>query len=99
MKSKSFVVVIVVAAAVIGGGVDLAEARGFGFRGGASVRIGIGVGGNRPVRYSGPAFYAAPRTNRVYRQDSVQFQQRPWYYSRSGSVEYYRPYNPLYRVR
>ena len=99
MNIKSLVVVIGIVAAVIMGNANLAEARGFGIRGGASVRLGIGVRRNRAVRYYGPGFYAAPRTNGANRQGTTQYQQRPWYYSRSGPVEYYRPYNPLYRTR
>jgi hypothetical protein len=99
MGIKSFVVVFGFMAAVIMGDADLAEARGFGFRGGGSVNAGIGRSRNRAVRYYGPSFAVGPRTYGANRQGTTQYQQRPWYYSRSGPIEYYRPFNPLYRTR
>lgn len=97
MNFKScFVILGVVACVVVMGEANLAQARGFGNRGGTAVRIGIGRSRNRPPRYHGPAFYAAPRSYGSYRYGSTQFQQRLWYYYRSGPFEYYRPYNPLF---
>lgn len=99
MNIKSFVASIGVAAALILCDVNLAAARGFGIRGGTSVRLGIGGARNMNVRFYGPGFYAGPRTYGANRRGATQYQQRPWYYYRSGPVEYYRPYNPLYRTR
>lgn len=99
MNIRSAVVVIgTLAAVVMMGDANPAEARGFGNRGGAWLRRGTGRSPNQEVRYYGPSFSVAPRSYRRYGQDSTQFQQRPWYYSRSGPIEYYRPYRPLYRT-
>ncbi len=101
MNIKPFLIVAGVATAVILGDANPAQARGFGNRGGISIRIGIGIGGSpyRAPRYYGPGFYAAPQFNRRYRPGGSQYQLRPWYYYRSGPYEYYRPYNQLYRTR
>jgi len=71
MNIKSFVVVIGIVAAVIMGAADSADARGFGNRGGASLRLGIGRSANRTARYYGPSFSVAPRSSRAYRQGST----------------------------
>ena len=36
---------------------------------------------------------------RLQRPTPSLLQQRPWYYSRSGPIQYYRPYRPLYTTR
>ena len=106
MNIKSLVVAVGVAAGTIVCDANPAQAQGFGRGGGVAVRLGIGGRRNTNVRYYGPGFYAAPGSygvSRSYyggnRQLATQYQQRPWYYSRSGPFEYYRPYNPLYRTR
>ena len=99
MYLKSCLVVIGLCAALIMGHATSAEARGFGGRGGSSVRLGVGRTPSRSVRYYGPSFAGAPNNNRSYGQGSTQFQQRPWYYSQSGPYKYYRPYRPLYTTR
>jgi hypothetical protein len=99
MTVKSCVVVIGLLCGVILGDANFAQGQGLGFRGGASVNSGIGGRRNRTVRYYGPSFSAGPRTYRAQPQGSIQLQRRPWYYSRSGPIEYHRPYNPLYRGR
>jgi len=99
MNVKFFLVAIGIVATLILSGANFAEARGFGSRGGASIRIGTGGSSNRAGRYYGPSFSVTPRIGDSYQQGSSQLQQRPWYYSRSGPVTYYRPYSTYYSPR
>lgn len=99
MKFRFVVFVAWAAAAVSLGNIELASGRGFGSRGGTSLRIGRSGPANQNIRYYGPSFSMGPRVTGSYRSGANQLQQRPWYYSRSGPFEYYRPYNPLYQSR
>jgi hypothetical protein len=99
MNRRSLILVLGILTALTLATADPAEARGFGNRGGGGVYLGRG--GRRPTnaRMFGPSFALAPRVNRFSGQSATQFQQRPWYYDRSGPVQYYRPYRPLYSTR
>lgn len=92
MKIKPLLVVTSVAIAVALGAIaQRAEARGFGNRGGVTIRIGVGRRATTNRQYFGPRFYTAPRIGNPNVGGSSQYQLRQWYYSRSGPFEYYRP--------
>lgn len=99
MRLKFGIVALCVAMVASLCSINSAEARGFGTRGTTSVRIGIVGNSNRTGRYYGPSFSMGPRVEGTSQQGATQLQQRPWYYSRSGPYEYYRPYRSFSRSR
>lgn len=102
MNTKCFLLLVasVVASVSLMAEPNPARARGIGNRGGTVFRLGMRRGNSLrpPSRYFGPGFYAAPRVGNS-RTGFPNYESTPWYYYRSGPVEYYRPYRTYYRTR
>lgn len=99
-KNSLILVAAIATAVFVFGETAQVQARGIGSRGGTSYRMGISRGNSarQQVRYYGPSSYNAPNLGRTG-AGSANHQMYPWYYGRSGPIEYYRPARTYYRSR